>query len=165
MNTSLIESSVPRAQIMGLEQAILESPHQIDMVQNTYHHFAEGIYLRELFIPAGVVLTGKIHTTQHLTIIARGTVRITTDFGVEEITGPAVFVSEVGAKKAMYAITDVTLMNPHPTNERDIVKIEEKFIAPSFDELANRLVALRNVCNEEITTDYRNNIRVQENTE
>ena len=112
-----------------------EMPDQLDPDKCTFHHFADGVYLRELFMPAGSVVVGKIHRTKHLTIIACGTVRITTDAGVEEITGPSVFASEAGAKKAIYAITDATLMNPHPTEETDIMKIETEFIAPSFDAL------------------------------
>ena len=116
-------------------------PEQIDPDSCTFHHFADGIYLRELFMAAGTTVVGKIHRTKHLTIIASGTVQITTDRGVEEITGPAVFASDVGAKKAIFAITDATLMNPHPTTELDLEKIEEEFIAPSFEALDNMLAA------------------------
>ena len=134
--------SVSREQIMNLEQVMREMPDQIDWEEYTYHHFADGVYLRELFMPAGMVVVGKIHVTKHLTIVASGTVQITTDKGVEEITGPTVFVSPAGAKKAIHAITDATLMNPHPTDETDLDKIEDEFIAPSFEELENRLARL-----------------------
>jgi hypothetical protein len=136
----VIQGNVSREQVMRLEQAIQELPNQVDLLENyTYHHFAPGVYLRELFIPEGVVITGAIHRTKHLTIVANGTVRITTDDGVKELTGPAVFVSEIGAKKAIYAITDATIMNPLPTMETDIMKIEEHFIAPSFEALEQEL--------------------------
>ena len=131
----VIQGKVSREQVMQLEQEMRELPGQIDREDITSHHFADGVYLRELFMPEGSVVVGMIHRTQHLTIICSGTVRITTDNGVEEITGPTVFVSEPGAKKAILAITDATLMNPHPTTETDLVKIEQTFIAPSFEAL------------------------------
>ena len=140
----VIQGPVPREKVMQLEQAAKELPEQYDIEDITSHHFADGVYLRELFMPAGTVVVGKIHRTRHLTIIASGTVRITTDNGIEEITGPAVFVSDIGAKKAIYAITDSTLMNPHPTEETDLVKIEEAFIAPSFEALENSTKELEN---------------------
>jgi hypothetical protein len=129
---------VSREQIMRLESVLFQAPDEakLDIDRLTSHHFAEGIYLRQLFIPAGVVVTGKIHRTQHLTIICSGTVKITTDHGVQQITGPAVFVSEPGIKKACFAITDAVLMNPHPTESTDLDEIEQKFIAPSFEALA-----------------------------
>ena len=136
--------SVPREKVMQLEQVMKEFPDQIDPDDCTFHHFADGVYLRELFMAAGTTVVGKIHKTKHLTIIASGTVQITTDRGVEEITGPAVFCSDVGAKKAIFAITDSTLMNPHPTTETDIEKIEMEFIAPSFEALEHSTKELEN---------------------
>jgi hypothetical protein len=126
---------VTRKQVMELEDGINAHPNQINLDSHTHHHFAPGVYLRELFIPEGVVITGAIHRTKHITIVASGTVRITTDDGVRELTGPAVFVSEIGAKKAIYAITDATVMNPLPTKLTDIDEIEDAFIAPSFEAL------------------------------
>jgi hypothetical protein len=133
---------VSREQVMQLERAMLTLPDQIDREDITSHYFADGVYLRELFMPAGMVVIGAIHRTKHITIVASGTVMITTDRGVETIVGPAVFVSEIGAKKAILALTDATLMNPHPTDETDLAKIEEKFIAPSFDALEGSTEAL-----------------------
>ena len=124
-----------RDQIIALEDAIKDQCELIDMEQHTTNHFAEGIYLRELFVPAGVVCTGKIHRTKHITIVASGTCRITTDDGVKEITGPAVFVSEPGIKKAVYAVTDVVIMNPHPTESTDLKEIEQQFVAPTVEAL------------------------------
>ena len=136
--------TVSRDQVVRLEQVMKELPDQINPDDCTFHHFADGVYLRELFMAAGTVVVGKIHRTKHLTIIASGTVRITTSNGVEEITGPSVFVSDAGAKKAIYAITDATLMNPHPTEETDIGKIEMEFIAPSFEALEHSTKELEN---------------------
>ena len=137
INDVVIQGAVPREKIMQLESAINDLPNQVNLDDCTYHHFAPGVYLRELFIPEGVVITGKIHRTKHLTIVASGTAQITTSGGIEMITGPAVFVSPAGTKKAIYAITDCTIMNPLPTTETDIVKIEDIFIAPTFKALEN----------------------------
>jgi hypothetical protein len=133
---------VSREQVMQLESAMKELPDHIEPDECTVHHFADGVYLRELFMAAGTVVVGKIHRTKHLTIICNGTVRITTDDGVKEVTGPAVFASDAGAKKAVYAITDATLMNPHPSEETDLAKLEEQFIAPSFEALEHGTKAL-----------------------
>ena len=138
---AVIQGAIPTEQIVRLEQVMREF-EQIDPEECTFHHFADGVYLRELFMAAGTTVVGKIHRTKHLTIIASGTVRITTPRGVEEITGPAVFASEAGAKKAIFAITDSTLMNPHPTTETDLVKLEAEFIAPSFEAVEHGTAAL-----------------------
>jgi hypothetical protein len=135
---------VSREQIMELEDAIRTQLPPVDFNVLTKHHFADGIYLREVLIPAGMVAVGKIHKTRHLTIIASGTVRITTEEGVKEITGPAVFVSEPGTKKAAFAVTDTVVMNPHPNEEntQNMSKLEERLIAPSFDAIESENLEL-----------------------
>lgn len=94
------------------------------------HHFADGIYGREMHIPAGTVLTGKVHRFSTLNLLIQGEITVTTPDGMKRISAPAVFVSEPGTKKAGYAHTDVTWVNVHPTKLRDLASIEEKFIEP-----------------------------------
>jgi hypothetical protein len=127
------KSPVPREKIMQLEEAIKRSPGQIDLQTN--HHFSPGIYVRELLIPADTILTGKIHRHELMNILVSGTIRVTTDDGVIELTGPKIYNSPPGMKKAAYAVTDVIWLNIHPTEETDLLKIEEQFIAPSFEAL------------------------------
>ena len=38
------------------------------------HHFAPGVYARELTMAAGLIVLGKIHKTRHLNIITKGKV-------------------------------------------------------------------------------------------
>ncbi len=135
---------VSREKVMQLEQAIGSLPEQIDLDQYTQHHFAPGIYVRELFIPAGTVLTGKIHRHELMNILVSGTIRVTTDEGVKELTGPKIYNSAPDMKKAAYAVTDTIWLNIHPTEETDIMKIEKEFIAPSFETLEHSTKELEN---------------------
>jgi len=121
-----------RVQILQLEDAIRELP-QIEMV--TKHYFAPGIYTRELQIPAGSVLTGKIHRHEVMNVLVSGTIKVTTDAGIETLTGPLIFNSQAGTKKAAVSITDVIWLNIHPTELTDLEEIEKEFIAPSFEAL------------------------------
>lgn len=126
---------VTRDQMMRLEQAIIEQLEPVDLDRHTQHHFAPGVYVRELFIPAGTVLTGKIHRCELMNILVSGTIRVTTDDGVKELTGPQIFNSQAETKKAGFAVTDTIWLNVHPTNLTDLEEIEEVFIAPSFAAL------------------------------
>lgn len=94
------------------------------------HHFADGIYGRELFVRAGTVLTGKIHRHSTLNLLIQGEITVTTPEGVKRICAPAVFVSPPGCKKAGFAHTDVRWVNVHPTKLQDLTAIEAKFIEP-----------------------------------
>jgi len=121
---------------MALEEAIKMLP-QVDLTAHTKHHFAPGIYVRELFIPAGTILTGAIHRFEVMNILVSGSIRVTTDAGVQTLTGPMVFNSKAGSKKAGFALTDVVFLNVHPTDLTDVDEIEKEVIAPSFEALEN----------------------------
>lgn len=84
----------------------------------TKHYFHAGMYCREVFREAGVVIVGKVHLKEHFYVIATGTVVITTDDGVQELTGPVVLMSKPGTKRAVYSVTDATCMTFHVTDSK-----------------------------------------------
>lgn len=115
-------------QILALEHEIAKLPPVETPITN---HFAHGIYGREMFIPAGTVITGKIHLYSTLNILLSGEIHITGEDGsVQRIEAPQVFVTEPGTKKVCFAHTDARFMNVHPTKLTDISAIEAKFIVP-----------------------------------
>ncbi|KMM77258.1 hypothetical protein ACP93_02645 [Xanthomonas sp. NCPPB 1128] len=114
-------------QLRALEAELRKYP-QADIPVK--HHFADGIYCREVFIPAGTVLTGKVHRFATLNILAQGEIEVTTPEGVRRLCAPAVFTSPAGCKKVGYAHTDTIWINVHPTKLRDVASIESKFIEP-----------------------------------
>lgn len=116
------------AELKALEQAIADNCEPAALEET--HHFADGIYGRELFIPAGTVLTGKIHRHSTLNLLIQGDITVTTPDGMKRIQAPAVFVSPPGTKKAGYAHTDTRWVNVHPTKITDLAAIEAKFIVP-----------------------------------
>lgn len=121
-----------RDKVMRLEEALKKLPQ---IPEDVHHHFAPGVYMRELRIPAGATLTGKIHRTEHLNILAAGEIAVLTEHGVRILKGPCVIKSGPGIKRAGHAITDCVWMCVHPTTETDLVKLEEQLIAPSFEAL------------------------------
>lgn len=95
-------------------------------------------YAREMLIPKGTVIIGKIHRHQHLNFILKGQVSVATEFGKKYFTAPCVFVSEVGLKRAVYAEEDTIWVTVHLTEhsgEENLNKIEQEVIAPSYEEL------------------------------
>lgn len=130
---SLPEGVMPtREQLAQLESALGDLP-PVDCPVT--HHFADGIYGRECFIPAGTVLTGRVHRFSTLNLLIEGEITVTTPSGMQRISAPAVFVSPAGCKKAGFAHTDVRWVNVHPTKIRDLAAIEAKFIEPESPAL------------------------------
>ena len=101
------------------------------------HSFSDGIYCREIKIPAGMVVTGKIHKHEHPNYLMSGEVLVLTeDGGSEVLKGPLSMMSKGGTKRALYAITDLvwTTIHHNPTNTRDLKEIEKIVIAKDYEE-------------------------------
>lgn len=107
-------------QICRLEEEILK----LDQVETpTKHHFAPGLYAREMFIPKGTVLTGAIHKVEHLSLFV-GDITVWTDGGMKRLTGHHTFVSKAGAKRVGYAHEDTWCTGFFPTDKTDVREIE-----------------------------------------
>ncbi|HDR9078190.1 TPA: hypothetical protein QDA98_000740 [Burkholderia vietnamiensis] len=88
-----------------------------------WHHFAPGLYARQMFIPAGTVLTGAVHKTEHLCIVS-GDIDVTTDDGVRRITAQQLIIkSAPGAKRAGFTHADTFWTTVHATDETDLDKL------------------------------------------
>lgn len=95
-------------------------------------------YAREMFIPKGTLIIGKIHRHQHLNFISKGKVKVVTEFGEKYLEAPCTFVSEIGLKRAVYAEEDTLWTTVHLTehgHEDELDKIETEVIAPTYGDL------------------------------
>jgi len=95
-------------------------------------------YAREMTIPKGTVIIGKIHRHEHLNFITKGKVIVSTEFGQKEYKAPCTFISEVGLKRAVYALEDTLWTTVHLTEHRgeaNLEKMEAEIIAPSYNDL------------------------------
>lgn len=131
MTTEIIEQAPMRSLVERLESTLESSP-QVECPLE--HRFAPGVYMREMLVPAGVVATGAVHKTEHLTIVV-GHCLLTTDEGVQEFSGYSSFVSKPGTKRAIYAIQDTVVTTVHPTEETDLDKLVETLTESTRAEL------------------------------
>jgi len=95
------------------------------------HHFSQGVYAREITIPAGTLLTGKIHKFEQLNILSAGEISVLTEDGIKRVSAPFTVVSPPGTKRIAYAHTECVWTTIHGTTETDLEKIESHFIAQS----------------------------------
>lgn len=113
--------------LVDLEKELLKLP-QIDAPVT--HNFADGIYVRELFIPKDSLIIGKRHRYETCNILLQGDLSIYMgpDIPVKRIKAPCIFNSKPGTKKMAYIHEDTIFVNVHPTKETDLEKIEDEFI-------------------------------------
>lgn len=125
-----------RESIFGLQEHLLASDDQTDLSYFPVRHvFAPGMYAREMTIPEGQIIVGKIHRHAHVNVISMGRVRVVTEFGSEELCAPCTFVSEPGTKRVVYAMETTVWTTVHATNETDLAAIEREVIAESYEDI------------------------------
>ena len=118
--------------ILDLEREIQTLP-QVEC--RVTHHFAPGVYTREMFIPAGTVVTGAVHKTEHFNIIVQGRISVVCEGHSVTHKSGEIFTSKAGAKKAVYAHVDTVYMTIHATDETDTAKLVETLTESTESEL------------------------------
>ena len=131
-----------------LEVAMLENCEPVHCL--TTHMFTDGMYIREIFMPAGSLITSKVHKTEHPYIVSYGKVAVSID-GNDwiEITAPYTNITKPGTRRVLYILEDCIWTTFHRVDDmkseyndlnddekENIVKqIEEKILEPHINYL------------------------------
>jgi hypothetical protein len=135
-----------RADVDRLQRELAQLP-QYEPV--TKHYFHGGMYCREVWRAADVLVVGAVHRKEHFYVIVSGTALISGDGGpAQRVTGPTVMLSMPGTKRAVYAETDVLCMTFHRTDATTVEAAEAELVEPDASSQygpGNRLLQLKEV--------------------
>ncbi len=135
MKDVALERAVNIQDILKLENEILKYP-QVELPLK--HEFVDGVYARSMFIPAGTILTGAVHSKDCFSVIRYGELIIYTEDGMKQVKAGDMLPSTAGIKRAGYAIEDtyITGFMANPTNETNLDKLWEFYTLPNETLLA-----------------------------
>lgn len=125
--------------VRGVQDQLSQSPDLIDVP--VQHHFAPGVYMRQMDAAAGTLVVSKMHRTEHMNILLKGSLTVATEDGIQLMTAPCVLKSMPGTKRIGYFHEDSSWITVHPTEEIDLEKIEQQVIVPD-DEIDQFLASL-----------------------
>jgi quercetin dioxygenase-like cupin family protein len=94
-----------------------------------FHHFSPGVYAREMRVPAGAVVVGKIHKFENMLMMTQGEATFVGGDQPQRVRAPFIWVTPPGIQRAAYAHEDCIFVSVHGTDKRDINEIEAEFIA------------------------------------
>ncbi len=123
--------------IMRLQDALFDLRGSGDFPEMDFplrHFFQEGAYVREMTLPKGGLIVGKIHKHAHVNIVSKGRVTVFTDEGLREIVAPSTWVSSPYTKRVVYVNEETIWSTVHVTNKTDLAEIEKEIIAESFSD-------------------------------
>jgi len=109
-----------------------------DDVAPLEHHFADGQYIRQITMPAGLLVTSAKHKTRHPFFVMSGTVRVISSEGETLIEAPYWGITEPGTKRLLYAETEVVWITVHATEQTDVDKLRDELTEPA-DELLEEI--------------------------
>lgn len=151
-NTELLALLLGQAQskayidtVRDVQQQIADNAELIDVPIE--HHFAPGVYMRQMNAKAGTLVVSKMHRTEHMNILLTGSLTVATENGIELMTAPAVLKSMPGTKRIGYFHEDSSWITVHPTDSNDLEEIEKQVIVPE-EEIDQFLASLPSKCKE-----------------
>lgn len=114
--------------------------HEISKLEqfqpDTKHYFHAGMYCREVFRPAGVLVVGAVHKKEHFYLIVQGTVLITDGMKeANEVTGPILIKSMPGTKRAVYSVTDALCMTFHVCDSVTVEDAEKELVEEDLSKM------------------------------
>ena len=76
--------------------------------QEAQHHFAQGVYVRSMWLPAGRIIVGRMHLQSRVCIVSAGRCRWIDEFNPEPVEVQAPWVGEfkAGSKTVVVAVED-----------------------------------------------------------
>jgi hypothetical protein len=127
-------SAISRDQILRLQEAMI--PLESTQPDPT-HFFAPGMYLRELTVPAGMLMVGKIHKHAHFLMVLQGRAEVQSEFGCMTVEAGHISVSPPGVKRVVLALEDTKFVTVHvnPSNTQDLEIIEAEHIESEIKTL------------------------------
>lgn len=120
-----------RAGVTEFAEALRTLPQEELPVQ---HEFLNGVYMRTVFMKAGLIVIGKIHKQEHVAIISKGSATVLTEHGIVEIKAPFLFKSPPGARRALRIHEDMVWTTVHRSDHTDLESLEDQLIAKDFDD-------------------------------
>ncbi|MGI9251036.1 MAG: hypothetical protein ACR2PR_07535 [Pseudohongiellaceae bacterium] len=124
-----------RDRIVRFEKTILQG-EQVELPVEQW--FCNGTYVRQITIPAGVMLTGKIHKHPCLSIVLTGRMEVITDEGPRIISAPEIYESPAGVKRAGYCHEECQWLTIHPWDgePQSEAEMADHLTVDTFEQLA-----------------------------
>ena len=111
------EKDMPAIPVEGLREKVavmeklLTTMPQTAMLSRA--HFAPGLFAKELHIPAGTVIVGKVHLAGHLNFLMEGEITVFNGKGMLRLKAPCILESSPGVKRVGFTHSNTVWVTVH----------------------------------------------------
>jgi hypothetical protein len=127
-----------RGALLAMQAAMEANPAAIpgnDPCLPIRNIFSNGIYVREIRIPANMFVMGRIHRHEHPNILVQGSVIVLTEDGVERLDAPKHMLSPAGTKRFLYTLTDTIWTTIHRCDATTQEEAEEECVTDDYADI------------------------------
>jgi quercetin dioxygenase-like cupin family protein len=137
MDLMPLDNLPTREKIQKLQETML--PMQTKQPEPR-HFFAPGMYMRELVVPSGMLMVGKIHKHAHFLMVLKGKAEVISEFGRMVVEAGHLSVSPAGVKRVVLALEDTQFVTVHvnKNDSQDLEVIEAEHIEPEVLSLNDK---------------------------
>ena len=147
----LTASEAARNRVFAMEEKMQHGlPDDMELIDLPLREFyADGCYVREVFMPAGSFVTGRIHKHRHVSICSMGRMQVFDETGLKEVKAGDIFISEPGIKRALHMLEDSRFINvlrmPDGIMEGDTDALISHFTVATNEEFNHYLMHIDEV--------------------
>jgi len=114
--------------VNSMPEALGEDPFPL------FQKLGAGTYTREIHLPAGHFVVGKLHKHESMVYMLRGKVMVADENGTRLVEAPCQFVSKAGVKRVGFVVEDVVWIDIHAVESDTVEEAEKEIFADSYDE-------------------------------
>tara|TARA_B100001093_G_C26858993_1_gene1028959 strand:- start:5292 stop:5804 length:513 start_codon:yes stop_codon:yes gene_type:complete len=107
---------------------------ELNKINPLKHTFADGLYIREIFMPKGQIISTGIHKKEHPYFVLKGDISVLTETGIERIKAPYTGITMPGTKRIIYMHEDTVWVTVHATDKKTVDETLNDVIAKDFDD-------------------------------
>ena len=101
------------------------------------HRFTPGLYIREIFMPAGALITSAVHKTEHPYVVSAGRclVYLENEHRWQVLQAPHTGITKPGTRRFLIIVYDTIWTTFHVTSKTEVADIEAEILEPSTNPL------------------------------
>jgi hypothetical protein len=124
------------------------------------HRFTDGMYIRQIFMPKGSLVTSKIHNTEHPFTVSLGAAAVSIDGEAwDHIVAPYTGITQPGTRRVLYILEDCiwTTYHPIPDMKSEYNNLEDEAIEEIVKGIEDRILEphINMITGTDINKDYK----------
>ena len=137
-----------RNQLAPLDDTVSHHTEEMQDLMPVTHKLENGLYTREVFMPAGQLVVSFIHKQNHPSFFMEGEMSLLMDSGeVKRVKAPMVVHTEAGTQRVAVIHEDTRWACVYRTDAKTIEEAEKEVYTMDFRELPESVIQ-KKLCQE-----------------